>query len=82
VRFKGAKFISPLAAGVVAGGTVNGASITVLVNAQNGLRSGGTTASFPVVWHRPKGLAVGAVFAQSGATVQAKVGILRSRRDD
>lgn len=81
-RLRGRSFISPVATGANSGGFVSAATISTTVAAGVAMLTG-TTASKPVVWHRPNpvGAANGSAFDVSAYAVGPNFGVLRSRRD-
>ena len=56
------------------------AAITAFSSGATAMLTGGATASFPVVWHRP-GVAAGSSAAVTGYTTWSKYANLRTRRD-
>jgi len=78
---RGRLFVGPIAQGSVTGaGGITGAAQTQVNGAFTTMLTGGTTASFPVVWHRP-GVTVGTSGAIVAVSTWSELGSLRSRRD-
>jgi len=78
---RGRVFLGPiLSTQVTSAGGISAGAQTSLNNAFTAMLTGGTTASFPVVWHRP-GTTVGTSGAIVAVSTWAQLGVLRSRRD-
>ena len=81
-RLRGRTFISPAGQTTNVDGVVTSATRTAIQTAANVMRTG-TTASAPVVWHRPKlpGPLGGSVSPVTTYVVRSNYAVLRSRRD-
>lgn len=78
---RGRTFLSYFSdATMAAGGGLSTGSQTAVNTAANAMLTGGSTLSFPVVWHRP-GLGVGTSLPVTSYTTWAQFAALRSRRD-
>jgi hypothetical protein len=79
---KGRLFIGPLDEGAVNGfGDPTTNCITDMNSGALGMVTGGATASFPVVWHRPRVGSVGTSGPIVSVSTWGRLGTLRSRRD-
>lgn len=78
---RGRTFVSYLTVGQLGtDGSVASATATAFNSGFNGMLTGGGTASFPVVWHRP-GTGVGISYPVTSYTTWSLMATLRSRRD-
>lgn len=79
---RGRTFISALnTAQCTTDGQVLAGAGAAFVGGFTGLLTGGSTASFPVVWHRPNAGGPGSSFPVASYTVPVQFAVLRSRRD-
>ena len=80
-RLEGRSYVGPLSGAAASSGLVpTTAAGTAANTAVNALLTG-ATASFAVVWHRPKGFVGGQIGQISGGSAWSQFGSLRSRRD-